>query len=91
MHVLAISIEPFQMSQNLMQAPKTLKEYISQYQENRKSLDMKGKKIKEPTFNTFFQLYGRCYIVCDKNPDCNFDLNNHIYAMQTIQIKISSS
>ena len=36
MHVLPISIEPFQMNQNLLQAPKTLKEYISQYQENRK-------------------------------------------------------
>ena len=48
-HVLPISIEPFQMSQNLMLAPKTLKEYINQYQENRRSLNMKEKKIKEPT------------------------------------------
>ena len=31
MYVLPISIEPFQMNQNLLQAPKTLKEYISQY------------------------------------------------------------
>ena len=52
LHVLPISIEPFHMSQKLMQAPKTLKEYIDQYQENRKSLDIKEKKIKEPTFNT---------------------------------------
>ena len=53
LHVLPISIEPFQMSQNLMQTPKTLKDYINQYQENRRSLNMKEKKIKEPTFNTF--------------------------------------
>ena len=40
-----------------MQAPKTLKEYINQYQENRKSLDIIEKKIKEPTFNTFLSSY----------------------------------
>ena len=57
MHVLPISIEPFHMSQNLMQAPKMHKEYIDQYQENRKSLDIKGKMIKEPTFNTFPSSY----------------------------------
>ena len=57
MHVLPISIEPFQMNQNILQAPKTLKEYISQYQENRKSPNMKEKSIKEPTFNIFLSSY----------------------------------
>ena len=57
MHVLPISIEPFQIHQNLSQAPKILKEYISQYQENRKSLNMKEKSIKEPTYNTFLSSY----------------------------------
>ena len=57
MHVLPISIEPFQMNQNLLQAPKTLKEYKGQYQENRKSLNMKEKSRKEPTFNTFLSSY----------------------------------
>ena len=57
MHVLPISIEPLQMNQNHLQAPKTLKEYINQYQENRKSLNLKGKKIKEPKFNTFLSSY----------------------------------
>ena len=57
MHVLPISIEPFQMDQDLLQAPKTLKKYISQYQENRKSLNMKEKRIEEPTFNTFLSSY----------------------------------
>ena len=36
MHVLPISNEPFQMNQNLSQAPKTLTEYINQYQKNRR-------------------------------------------------------
>ena len=57
MQVLPISIEPFQMNQNLMQASKTLKDYINQYQENRKSLNMKEKRIKEPTFNVFLSSY----------------------------------
>ena len=57
MHILPISIEPFYMSQSLLQAPKTLKEYINQYQENRKSLYIKEKMIKEPTFNTFLSSY----------------------------------
>ena len=45
------------MNQNLLQAPKTLKEYITQYQEDRKSLNIKEKNIKEPTFNTFLSSY----------------------------------
>ena len=40
------------MNQNLLQAPKTLKEYINQYHKNRKSLNMKENKIKKPIFNT---------------------------------------
>ena len=56
-HVLPISIEPFQMNQNLLLATKILKEYITQYQENRKSLNIKEKSLKEPTFNTFLSSY----------------------------------
>ena len=33
MQVLPISIEAFNMSSSPLQAPKTLKEYINQYQE----------------------------------------------------------
>ena len=54
MQVLPISIEAFDMSPSLLQAPKTLKEYINQYQENRKLIDVKEKTIKEPTFNAIF-------------------------------------
>ena len=55
--VLPISIESFNMRQSLLQALKTLKEYINQCQENRKLLEMKEKAIKEPTFNTFLSSY----------------------------------
>ena len=41
----------------LLQAPKTLREYINQYQENRKLLECKEKTIKEPTFNSFLSSY----------------------------------
>ena len=43
MQVLPISIEAFNMSPSLLQAPKTLKEYIKQYQENRKLMEIKEK------------------------------------------------
>ena len=45
------------MNQNLLQAPKTLKEYIIQYQENRKLLNINEKSLKEPTFNAFLSSY----------------------------------
>ena len=57
MHILPISIEPIPMNQNLLQAPKTLKEYINQYRENRKLLNVKEKRIKKPTFNAFLSSY----------------------------------
>ena len=45
------------MSPSLLQAPKTLKEYINQYQKNRKLIDIKEKTIKEPMFNAFLSSY----------------------------------
>ena len=56
-NILPISLEPFEMSGNLLQAPKTLKEYINQYQENRESLNTKEKSIKEQTSNDFLSSY----------------------------------
>ena len=85
MHVLPISVEPFQMSQNLMQAPKTLEEYINQYQENRRSLNMKEKKIKEPTFNTFLS---SCMVdvilFVTVILTVIFNIYNDVYTVQTI-------
>ena len=57
MQVLPISIEGFNITPRLLQAPKTLKEYINQYQENRKQIETKEKIIKEPTFNMFLSGY----------------------------------
>ena len=57
MQVLPIFIESFNMNPSLLQAPKTLKEYINQYQENRKLVEAKEKIIKELTFNTFLSSY----------------------------------
>ena len=39
------------MSPSLLQAPKTLKEYINHNQENRTLLEVKEKATKESTFN----------------------------------------
>ena len=57
MQVLPISIEAFNMSPSLLQAPKTLKEYTNQYQENKKLMEIKENIIKEPMFNTFLSSY----------------------------------
>ena len=57
MQVLQISIEAFNMSPGLLLAPKMLKEYINQYQENRKLMEIKENIIKETTFDTFLSSY----------------------------------
>ena len=57
MQILPIFIETSKVSPSLLQAPKTLKEYINQYQENRKLMEIKRKTIKEPMFNTFLSSY----------------------------------
>ena len=57
MQVLPISIEAFNLSLSLLQAHKTLKEYINQYQENRKLMEINEKSIKESTFNAFLSSY----------------------------------
>ena len=57
MQVLPISIKAFNMSPYLLQTSKMLKEYINQYQKNRKLIDVKEKTIKEPTFNAFLSIY----------------------------------
>ena len=91
-HVLPISIEPFHMSQNLKQAPKTLKEYIDQYQENRQSLDIKEKKIKEPTYNTFLSSYMVdviLFVTGILTVILTFLI--HVYTVQTIKTKIHSN
>ena len=44
--ILPISLQSFEINSNLLQAPKTLKDFVSQYQENRKMLNNQEKKIK---------------------------------------------
>ena len=57
MQVLPISIETFNINSNLLQAPKTLKEFVNQYKEKRKLMDLQEKTIKEPKFNAFLSSY----------------------------------
>ena len=86
--VLPISIEAFNMILNLLQAPKTLKEYINQYQENRKLIDIKEKT----TFNAFLSSYIADVIVLVTGIlSVILTFCNHLHVMQTIQTKIISS
>ena len=57
MQVLPISIEAFNISSSLLQAPKTLKEIVNQYKERRKLIDIQEKTIKEPKFNVLLSSY----------------------------------
>ena len=43
MQILPISIEAFNISSSLLQAPKTLKEFVNQYKERRKLMDIQEK------------------------------------------------
>ena len=63
MQVLPISIEAFNINSSLLQAPKTLKEFINQYKEKRKLLNIQGNTIKEPKFNAFLSSYLTVVIV----------------------------
>ena len=45
-HILPISLQSFEINSSLLQVPKTLREFVNQYQENRKMLNIQEKKIK---------------------------------------------
>ena len=57
MQILPISLESSNINSNLLQAPKTLKEFVGQYKEKRKLMDLQEKTIKEPKFNAFLSSY----------------------------------
>ena len=57
MQILPISLEAFNINSNLLQAPKTLKEFVNQYKEKRKLMDLQEKTIKEPKFNACLSSY----------------------------------
>ena len=46
--ILPLSIQAFNLSSSILHAPKTLKEFVSQYKERRKLMDIQEKTIKEP-------------------------------------------
>ena len=64
MQVFPISLEAFNINSNLLQAPKTLKEFVDQYKEKRKLMDLQKKTIKEPKFNAFLSSYITDVLVC---------------------------
>ena len=45
--ILPINLESFKINSSLLQAPKTLKEFLNQYREKRKSLDLQEKANKQ--------------------------------------------
>ena len=51
--ILPISLESFQLNSSLLQAPKTLKDFVNQYQESRKMKTLQEKKIQSSSIKTF--------------------------------------
>ena len=45
--ILPISLESFEINSSLLQAPKTLREFVIQYKEKRKLMDFQEKEIKD--------------------------------------------
>ena len=48
-----ISLEPFEINSSLLQAPKTLREFVSQYKENRKMMNNQKGKTSDKNSKTF--------------------------------------
>ena len=77
--ILPISLELFNSS--LLQAPKTLKEFINQYKERK----MNNKEINLPSkLKTFISGYCGIHSSISNNDN---NTNNNIFTKQTVQIK----
>ena len=61
-HILPISLESFEINSSLLQTPKTLREYINQYQVKRK-MDIQKVQIKNENNNSKFRTFITCFIV----------------------------
>ena len=48
--ILPISLESFEINSSLLQAPKTLREFVNQYKEKRKWMDIQEKEIKNQNY-----------------------------------------
>ena len=55
--ILPISLESFEMNSSLLQAPKTLREFVSQYKNKRKLMDIQEKQIKNSNLKTFISSF----------------------------------
>ena len=63
LQILPISLGMFNANSSLLQASKTLKEFVNQYKGKRILMDLQEKKIKEPKFNAFLNSYIRDVLV----------------------------
>ena len=62
--ILPISIETFEISPSLLNAPKTLKELVNQYKSKQKILEIKGQKeIEEAKTSSKFGSFLKCFLV----------------------------
>ena len=55
--ILSISLETFEISPNLINAPKTLQELAIQYKNKKNTLDKKEQNLNKPEHNSKFQSF----------------------------------
>ena len=62
--ILPISVETFEISPSLLNAPKTLKEHVNQYKNKQKILEIKGQKeIEEANTSSKFGSFLKSFLV----------------------------
>ena len=95
--ILPISVETFEISPSLLNAPKTLKELVKQYKNKQKILEIKGQKeIEEAKINSKFGSFLKSFPVdvllfTDALVTNDYNISSNIHSMQTIKIESISS
>ena len=59
--ILPISLESFKINSSLLQAPKTLREFVNQYKEKRNLIGNQEKKIKIQNSKSFILALSQMY------------------------------
>ena len=81
---LPTSLNSFEFDSELLKAPKTLKDFVHQFQHKKEIFDLQGRhtntELEFPNKNFFFQqIYCRLFSVCYCNNFTSGYNNSHVY------------
>ena len=92
--ILPIALKSFEINSSLLQAPRRLKEYVNQYREKRKLLDLQEKTSEEKQneqtfkFRTFItSFYSRYIGILSSTFDSDCDFSGNLYDKWSIKIE----